>query len=419
MHALPFKCLRPAPDKAASFAAPPYDVFDRAQAKAYVKDHPDSFLAIDCPDTAFPDGHDMYADDVYTKARELYLDCVQNGTLIADNATCYYIYQLIRNGHQQTGIVAACAVDDYLDGTIKRHESTRPEKEQDRIRHIEALDAQTGPVFLAYRDEPVLDVILKGAMSGQPLYDFTDDEGVRQIVWRVARKDATDAIEAMLERVPNAYIADGHHRAASAIKVSQHKREQHPDASPNAPYNYFLAVLFPSNQLNILPYDRVVKDTNGLSTKEFLSKANAAGFATVSGPSSEPASLAQRHDFGVYVSGSWYTLRYQPTEAEEHDPVKRLDCSILQDRLLGPILGIRNAREDPRISFVGGIEGTKELASAAGENGIAFSMFPTSMDEVMAAADAGKLMPPKSTWFEPKLRSGLFIRPLGAVSTKH
>ncbi len=414
MHALPFSCYRPQPKEAPEFAALPYDVFDRAQAKDYVERHPKSFLAIDRPETAFGPDQDMYAPEVYAKAKELLNARIADHTLIPDGKKCYYLYRLQQDGRSQTGIVCACAVDDFLDGTIKRHENTRPEKEQDRIDHIEALGAQTGPVFLAYRDEPVLDLILSAAMSGEALYDFVDEEGVHETVWRIAREDAIGAISAMLERIPCAYIADGHHRAASAVKVALAKRKAHPDASPDAPYNFILSVLFPANQLTILPYNRVARDACGMDEAELLEKIAAQGF-TVSEGTPEPPELAGRHTFGLFHAGSWHTLTYAPADAEESDPVASLDCSILQDHILGPVLGIQDPRTDSRIRFVGGIEGTKALEGYAGGEGVAFSLYPTSMDELMGVADAGLLMPPKSTWFEPKLRSGLFIRPLNGI----
>lgn len=414
MHAYPMSCLRPAPDKASTFAALPYDVFDRASAKAYVEAHPKSFLAIDRPETAFGPGQDMYAPEVYAKAKELLDERIEDGTLVADGRKCYYLYRLEQAGRSQTGIVCAAAVDDFVDGTIRRHENTRADKEKDRIDHIAALDAQTGPVFLAYRDNPVLAIILNAAMSGRPLYDFTDEYGVRQTVWRVARQDAVDAIEAMLEQIPCAYIADGHHRAASAVKVALARREEHPNASSKAPWNSVLSVLFPASELKILAYNRVVEDTAGLTADELLAAAKDAGFAA-EGPFTEAPEPEERHTFALFAGGSWYRLSLTLTPEEEQDPVASLDCSLLQDRFLSPVIHIEDPRRDPRISFVGGIEGTEALSKAAGDAGCAFSLFPTSMDELMRVADAGLLMPPKSTWFEPKLRSGLFIRPLSGI----
>ena len=407
MHAEPFTCLRPAPAVAADVAALPYDVYDRAEAKAAVAGRPLSFLNIDRPETQFPDDQDMYAPEVYAKAAELLRDELANGTFVRDGVPCYYLYRLVWRGRTQTGIVACCSVDDYEDGTIKRHENTRADKEADRIRHIQALDAQTGPIFLAYRDSLALDVIVSAATSAQPLYDFEADDGVRHTVWRVSRPDAVEAIEATFERIPCAYIADGHHRAASAVKAALAKRAANPGNVGVEPYNSFLSVLFPAGQLQILPYNRVVADTNGLGAEGLVEACERVGL--VVGPEREaPVEPACAGRFGMYVGGSWRELSVDPASVGD-DPVASLDASVLQDRLLGPVLGIADPRTDPRISFVGGIRGTDELERRAGEEGVAFALHATSIEQLMAVADAGLLMPPKSTWFEPKLRSGLFV----------
>lgn len=421
MRALPFPCIRPVPEHAAEVAALPYDVFDRAEAAAYVSDRPLSFLNIDRPETQFAPEQDMYAPEVYERGAALLRERIEDGTLVEDRNLSYYIYELSWEGRTQTGIVAVCSVDEYEQGVIKRHELTREEKERDRIEHIGALGCQTGPIFLAYRDQPVLDMIVGAAKTSTPLYAFTDEDGVRQTVWEVVRRDAVDALHAMLGQIPCAYIADGHHRAASAVRVAQRMREEARAAGTytgKEPFNYFLSVLFPASQLTILPYNRVVADRNGLSTYELLEVLHGAGFGLVESP--VPVEPRERGVFGMYTDGTWYELRAdQPDAPSSGDsdafacaassPVDDLDVSILQTCILAPIFGIDDPRTDERITFVGGIRGTEELERRAGAEGVAFTLCATGIDQLLAVADAGLVMPPKSTWFEPKLRSGLFI----------
>lgn len=408
MKALPFPCIRPVPEHAAEVAALPYDVFDRAEAAAYVAGHPLSFLNIDRPETQFDPEHDMYAPEVYARGAELLRERIEDGTFVEDKNLAYYIYELAWEGHVQTGVVAVCSVDEYEQGVIKRHELTREDKERDRIEHIEALGCQTGPIFLTYRDQPVLDIIVGAAKTSTPLYDFTDEAGVRQTVWEVARRDAVDALHAMLGQIPCAYIADGHHRAASAVKVTQRMREQakaEGTYTGKEPFNYFLSVLFPASQLTILPYNRVVADRNGLDTHELLEALSGTGFGIIE--ATGPVEPSERGVFGMFTDGTWYELHGDMRDAVS--PAASLDVSILQDHILAPILGIDDPRTDPRISFVGGIRGTNELEARAGKDGIAFTLCATGIDQLLTIADAGEVMPPKSTWFEPKLRSGLFI----------
>lgn len=467
MRALPFPCIRPVPEHAAEVAALPYDVFDRAEAAAYVADRPLSFLNIDRPETQFAPEQDMYAPEVYERGAALLRERIEDGTLVEDRNLSYYIYELSWEGHSQTGIVAVCSVDEYEQGVIKRHELTREEKERDRIEHIGALGCQTGPIFLAYRDQPVLDMIVGAAKTSTPLYAFTDEDGVRQTVWEVVRRDAVDALHAMLGQIPCAYIADGHHRAASAVRVAQRMREEARAAGTytgKEPFNYFLSVLFPASQLTILPYNRVVADRNGLSTYELLEVLHGAGFGIVESP--VPVEPREHGVFGMYTDGTWYELRADQPDARAYaestgggtdgeasevrageasgtnaavgeipcdeagealaddapssgdsaararaasSPVDDLDVSILQTCVLAPIFGIDDPRTDERISFVGGIRGTEELERRAGAEGVAFTLCATGIDQLLAVADAGLVMPPKSTWFEPKLRSGLFI----------
>lgn len=452
MRALPFPCIRPVPEHAAEVAALPYDVFDRAEAAAYVADRPLSFLNIDRPETQFAPEQDMYAPEVYERGAALLRERIEDGTLVEDRNLSYYIYELSWEGRTQTGIVAVCSVDEYEQGVIKRHELTREEKERDRIEHIGALGCQTGPIFLAYRDQPVLDMIVGAAKTSTPLYAFTDEDGVRQMVWEVVRRDAVDALHAMLGQIPCAYIADGHHRAASAVRVAQRMREEARAAGTytgKEPFNYFLSVLFPASQLTILPYNRVVADRNGLSTYELLEVLHGAGFGIVESP--VPVEPRERGVFGMYTDGTWYELRADQPDARAYaestgggtdgeasevrvadasealvcdapssgdsdacacaasSPVDDLDVSILQTCILAPIFGIDDPRTDERITFVGGIRGTEELERRAGAEGAAFTLCATGIDQLLAVADAGLVMPPKSTWFEPKLRSGLFI----------
>lgn len=444
MRALPFPCIRPVPEHAAEVAALPYDVFDRGEAAEYVEDRPLSFLNIDRPETQFPADQDMYAPEVYTRGAGLLHERLEDGTFVEDRNLAYYIYRLAWEGHVQTGIVCVCAVDEFESGVIKRHELTREDKERDRIEHIGALGCQTGPIFLTYRDQPVLDMIVGAATTSTPLYDFADESGVRQSVWEVARHDAVDALRAMLGTIPCAYIADGHHRAASAVKVARRMREEARAAGTytgKEPFNYVLSVLFPASQLTILPYNRVVSDRNGLDTYELLEVLSGAGFGIVEAEG--PVEPRGHGAFGMYTDGTWYELRaddpnpmvYATENAgndfnaemgsaedderrsgessqdngESSNPANSLDCSILQSCILSPIFGIKDPRTDPRISFVGGIRGTEELECKAGAEGVAFTMCATSIDQLLAVADAGEVMPPKSTWFEPKLRSGLFI----------
>ena len=407
MRAEPITCYRPRPDLAKTIAAPPYDVFGRAEAAAYVATHPGTFLAIDRPETAFSPVHDMYADDVYARAHDLLAERVNAGEFLRDGTPCFYLYRQRTASHEQTGIVAAISVDDYTNGKICRHELTRRDKEDDRLRHIEATTCQTGPVFLAYRENPVLEALVEAAKTAEPLYDFRDEERVRHTVWRVARPAAVESIRLMLEHVGRAYIVDGHHRAAAAARFCQHLRtEEGTDHTGDEAYNYFLGALFPASQLSCAPYDRVVADAAGLTEDELVRALEAAGFA-VGERREEPVAPAGRGTFGMRAFGAWRELVFGGERGD--DPASALDVSILQERALGPILGIEDPREDARLSFVGGGD-LAELERRAGERGVAFSLFPTTVDDLMAVADAGELMPPKSTWFTPKLASGLFVR---------
>lgn len=406
----PFICIRLAKEHAAEVAALPYDVYNRKEACAAVKGNPLSFLNIDRAETQFSDDVDTYADCVYEKARELLDSQIADGIYVTDAGDHYYLYELTMDGRSQTGIVACCSIDDYVNGVIKKHENTREEKELDRIRHVDTVNAQTGPIFLAYRQNTALKEIVAEEKTKPALYDFVSDDGIRHRVWRIDGADRTDAIEAAFAAIPSTYIADGHHRAASAVKVGLKRRTKHPGYTGEEPFNYFLSVLFPDEELMILPYNRVVRDLNGMSTKQFFEKLKEKFELEEIGK--EPYAPVQKGTFGMYLGGTWYALKILP-QYRSADPVKGLDVSILQDHLLAPVLGIGDPRTDKRIDFIGGIRGLKELERRVGEDmEVAFSMYPTSIEELLSVADAGLLMPPKSTWFEPKLRSGLFIHRL-------
>ena len=406
----PFICIRPAKENAAKVAALPYDVYNRKEACAAVKGNPLSFLNIDREETQFSDDVDTYADCVYEKARELLDSQIADGIYVTDAGDHYYLYELTMDGRSQTGIVACCSIDDYVNGVIKKHENTREEKELDRIRHVDTVNAQTGPIFLAYRQNTALKEIVAEEKTKPALYDFVSDDGIRHRVWRIDGADRTDAIEAAFAAIPSTYIADGHHRAASAVKVGLKRRTEHPGYTGEEPFNYFLSVLFPDEELMILPYNRVVRDLNGMSTEQFFEKLKEK--FELEEIRKEPYAPVQKGTFGMYLDGTWYALKILP-QYRSADPVKGLDVSILQDHLLAPVLGIGDPRTDKRIDFIGGIRGLKELKRRVGEDmEVAFSMYPTSIEELLSVADAGLLMPPKSTWFEPKLRSGLFIHRL-------
>ena len=406
----PFICIRPAKEHAAEVAALPYDVYNRKEACAAVKGNPLSFLNIDRAETQFSDDVDIYADCIYEKARELLDSQIADGIYVTDAGDHYYLYELTMDGRSQTGIVACCSIDDYVNGVIKKHENTREEKELDRIRHVDTVNAQTGPIFLAYRQNIALKEIVAEEKTKPALYDFVSDDGIRHRVWRIDGADRTDAIEAAFAAIPSTYIADGHHRAASAVKVGLKRRTKHPGYTGEEPFNYFLSVLFPDEELMILPYNRVVRDLNGMSTEQFFEKLKEKFELEEIGK--EPYAPVQKGTFGMYLDGTWYVLKILP-QYRSADPVKGLDVSILQDHLLAPVLGIGEPRTDKRIDFIGGIRGLKELERRVGEDmEVAFSMYPTSIEELLSVADAGLLMPPKSTWFEPKLRSGLFIHRL-------
>lgn len=405
----PFRAIRPIQGKAAAIAALPYDVYSRQEAKEAVKGHPDSFLNIDRAETQFDDSVDTYAPCVYEKARDLLWEKLRRGDFIQDEAPCYYIYELTMDGRVQTGIVACASIDDYESGVIKKHENTRADKEADRIRHVDTCHAQTGPIFLAYRANPVISSVIEKVKQEAPMYDFTADDGVRHRVWVIADGENIHMLQEAFESIGQIYIADGHHRAASAVKVGQKRRKESDGFDGTEEFNYFLSVLFADAELMIMDYNRVVRDLNGLSPEEFLAKTEDIFQVRETGPAERKPT--EKGAFSMYLEGKWYLCKVKDKDRST-DPVKGLDVSLLQELLLSPVLGITDPKTDARIDFVGGIRGLDELerrCGASGDCACAFAMYPTDIQELFAVADAGLLMPPKSTWFEPKLRSGLFI----------
>ncbi len=404
---VPFKAIRPSKEEAAVIAALPYDVYSRKEAYEKVKEQPNSFLAIDRPETQFAEDVDMYSDEVYEKAASMLKEWTDAGRFIQDDRAYYYVYELTMDGRSQTGIVACASIDDYANSVIKKHENTRAEKEQDRIRHVDTCSAQTGPIFLAYRAEPTISGVVQKAKSRKPVYDFTAEDGITHRCWII--KDMMDMalIATAFEKMSSIYIADGHHRAASAVKVGFKRREENPGYTGKEDFNYFLSVLFPDEELKIYDYNRVVKDLNGLAPEELLEELDS--IVDIVKTDSKPIRPEAKGQWSMLLDGTWYLCQVK----KEHlvtDPVEGLDVSLLQNLVLQPLLGIEDPKTDNRIDFVGGIRGLEELERRCAEDcKIAFAMYPTSIAELFDVADAGLLMPPKSTWFEPKLRSGLFI----------
>lgn len=402
----PFECVRPNEKDVARVAALPYDVYNRQEAVCEVKREPLSFLKIDRAETQFDDSTDTYAPEVYAKAKELFEEALADKTFITDTDKTYYIYALTMDKRTQTGIVACASIDDYLNNVIKKHENTRADKEVDRITHVDTLSAQTGPIFLAYRADSVINDAVKKTKENKALYDFISPDGIRHQVWKMTDITLVENVRKAFEGIDSVYIADGHHRAASAVKVGLKRRRENPGYTGNEEFNYFLSVLFPDEELMILPYNRVVKDLNGYTQEEFLNKIKEKFDIA---ESDRQVSPDKKGTFGMYLGGKWYKLTAHK-DIMSDDPVDGLDVAVLQDNLLAPVLGIGDPKTDKRIDFVGGIRGLSELEKRCREDCVvAFSMYATSIAELFAVADAGKLMPPKSTWFEPKLRSGLFI----------
>lgn len=406
----PFRGIRPARGREAQIAALPYDVYNRAEARAAVEGKPLSFLNIDRPETGFPEAQDMYAPEVYRHAHDLLWNMVQRGDFQQDETPHYYLYELTMEGRVQTGIVACASIDDYLTNHIKKHENTRREKEEDRVRHVDVCDAQTGPIFLAYRQREDLRSLAAEVKKEAPMFDFTSEDGIRHRGWMVSGEERLQAMQEAFRQMDALYIADGHHRAASAVRVGQQRRAENPNYTGEEEFNYFLSVIFPDEELMIMDYNRVVKDLKGLTAAEFLEKAGEAFAIEKLAGAEHPRS---KGEVTLFLEDQWYRMTLRP-ERQSSDVVEALDVQALQRELLDPILGITDPKTDPRIDFVGGIRGLKELERRVHTDmKAAFAMYPTSIGELFAVADAGRLMPPKSTWFEPKLRSGLFIHSLG------
>lgn len=404
----PFLGIRPARESASKIAALPYDVYNRQEAKEIVAKNPMSFLRIDRAETNFPDSVDTYAEEVYQKAHDLLWEMIAKGDFIQDDAPCFYIYELTMDGRVQTGIVGCAAVDDYESGVIKRHENTRADKEADRIHHVDTCDAQTGPIFLAYRDNATIDAVVERVKSSEAEYDFTSEDGIRHRVWVVGNPTDIATIQNTFAGIDEIYIADGHHRAASAVRVSQRRRAE--GDGKEHEYDAFLSVLFPDNQLKILDYNRVVRDLNGYASEELMTEIEEVADLVMSAP--EAIHPQEKGQFAMYLNETWYLYSIKP-ELRSDDPVDGLDVALLQNLVLEPLLGIEDPKTDARIDFVGGIRGLEELERRChGDMQVAFAMYPTQISELFAVADANRLMPPKSTWFEPKLRSGLFIHSL-------
>ncbi len=410
----PFKAIRPREDLVKSVSTLPYDVYSEEEARRRASENENSFLRIVRPEVDFPLGTDPASNEVYEHAKALIDENLAKGVFVKDDVDCYYIYREIRNGRAQTGLVACFCVDDYLNGVIKRHEFTRQDKEDDRTRHIDICSAQTGLVFLAFQSKPEIRIILAQIAEGEPLCDFVSEDDVRQTVWKVSDPDMVETITTVFGELESLYIADGHHRSASAASVCQKRREA--GFTGDEEFNYFLAVAFPHDELLIMPYYRVVRDLNGLSSEEFLDKLNDLFRIEEIAPDKlemikerDVCTTRRKGEIDMFLDGCWYTLDAREAILKD-DAIGGLDVSLLQDNVLGPILGIEDPRKDARIDFVGGVRGYAELEKRCSEDmQVAFALYPTSMDEIIRVTDEGKVMPPKSTWFEPKLQSGLFI----------
>ena len=402
----PFAGLRPAPGRAADVAAPPYDVLNSSEARVRAEGRPWSFLHISKPEIDLPEGTDPYDASVYAKGKENFDKMLAEGVLVQDEKPCYYLYRLIMGEHRQIGLVAAASVPDYDSNRIRKHEFTRPDKEDDRVRQVDTLNAQTGPVFLTYRHDATIDALVERITAAAPEVDITADSGVQHALWPVCDEADIATITETFDAMDAIYIADGHHRSAAGSRVAAMRKAANPDHTGDESYNYFLSVVFPDNQMMILDYNRVVTDLNGLDAESFMAKVKENFSVSEADTSVKPAA---NREFGMYLGGKWYKLTVNDKLVPADDPVGQLDVSLLANNLIDPVLGISDPRRDKRIDFVGGIRGLAELERRvdSGEMDVAFSLFPTRMDQLMSVADANEVMPPKSTWFEPKLADGL------------
>lgn len=406
----PFAGVRPKKELAEKVAALPYDVMNSQEAREIAKDDPYSFLHVTKPEIDLDTTIDVHDDRVYAKAAENFKKFIDEGVLVQDETPYYYLYEQTMNDIVQVGLVAAASIDDYENNIIKKHELTRKDKEEDRTRHLDALDANAGPVFLTYHAQPKIDAIVSKWLEKEPICDFTRDDNIRHRFWVIDDTNIIEQLSNAFSQIPTLYVSDGHHRSAAACNLRKIRRENNPNHTGEEAYNFFLTVIFPHNQLHIMDYNRVVKDLNGLSSEEFLTKI-ADKFIVETTSSDQPYSPEAKHTFGMYLNQQWYKLTAKDDTFNPADPIESLDVHILQHNLLAPILGIGEPRTDKRIDFVGGIRGLGELERRVNETGynVAFSMYPTSIENLIDVADAGKIMPPKSTWFEPKLRSGLVV----------
>lgn len=404
----PFKAYRPKKGEAEKIAAYPYDVVNSEEAREITTKNPMSFLRVGKPEVDLDPSVNLYDPQVYEKGKENLHRLINDGHLVEDTEACFYVYAQTMDGRTQYGLVGCASVDDYWKDVIKKHEKTRKAKEEDRCNHVRVTNAHTGPIFLTYRDSDIINEIVEGAVKNEPEADFTAEDGIRHTAWVIRDRELINKIELNLATVANFYVADGHHRSAAAAIVGRERQEANPNHTGNEEYNLFLAVLFPSSQLHIMDYNRVVKDLNGMSEGEFIEKLKNHFSVNKVAEQHKPA---QKGEFGMYLNGAWYQLNANHDLMAITDPVQKLDVAILQKYVLDGMLGIQDPRTDDRIDFVGGIRGLGELEKRvnSGEMKLAFSMYPTSIEELMQIADAGEIMPPKSTWFEPKLRDGMFV----------
>lgn len=408
----PFKAFRPVERLVSEIAALPYDVMSSEEAREMVKDNKYSFLHVDRGEINLPQNVNMYETIVYKTARNVLNKMIDDGIYIQEDKPCFYIYEQIMNGRGQKGLVSCASIDDYINNVIKRHEKTRNNKEIDRINHVDYCDAHTGLIFMTYRNNKEIEQIMNKWVMNKPIYDFISEDGNGHRVWIIDDDDEINKIEDLFKNVGNLYIADGHHRSASAVKVGLRRRQENPGYTGEEGFNYFLSIIYPDNELEVLDYNRTVKDLNGMSAPEFM-EAVSKMFNISRSADNKAVKPKNKHEFGMYLDKQWYVLEAKDGTFNENNPIERLDVSILQNNLLAPILGIKDPTKSDRIEFIGGIRGVKELERRADSDmKVSFSMFPTTIEDIMSIADAGEIMPPKSTWFEPKPRSGIFVHKL-------